>query len=75
MKSSSPDCALLKSSSESIAGEAVVRGVAGRSCFVRRLVAEVSVFLFGRAEASVSAALRFLDAGGVVVAGEPSPPR
>lgn len=66
IKSSSLDCGLLKSSSESMEGEAVVRGVAGRACLVRRVEA-VSGRLLGRVEAtSVSMALRFLEAEGVV---------
>lgn len=70
MKSSSLDCGLLKSSSESIEGEAVVRGVAGRACLVRRVEA-VSGRLLGRVEAaSDSEALRFLEAEGVVGGGQ-----
>lgn len=70
MKSSSLDCGLLKSSSESMEGEAVVRGVAGRACLVSRVEA-VSGRLLGRVEAtSVSMALRFLEAEGVVGGGQ-----
>lgn len=70
MKSSSLDCGLLKSSSESIEGEAVVRGVAGRACLVKRVEA-VSGRLLGRVDtASDSEAFRFLTAEGVVGGGQ-----
>lgn len=70
MKSSSLDCGLLKSSSESIEGEAVVRGVAGRACLVKR-VETVSGRLLGRVDtASDSEAFRFLTAEGVVGGGQ-----